>query len=99
MSIVILLFIAQLIFSLVIWKRWKGTREELTGLDHDHASHRAIVAVSHDRIIGVTTEGVIMCWNRGTRGMYGYTSKETLGSQISMLFDHRRGQEASRLFE
>ena len=40
-----------------------------------------------------------MSWNRGARGIYGYTSKEALGSPISMLFDHRRGQEASQLFE
>src|SRR5689334_17940684 len=99
MSIVILLFIAQLIFSLVIWKRWKGTREKLTSVHHELSSLQGIVDVSRDAIIGVTTEGVIMSWNRGARGIYGYTSKEALGSQISMLFDHRRGQEASRLFE
>ena len=40
-----------------------------------------------------------MSWNRGARGIYGYTSKEALGSPISMLFDHRRGQEATLLFE
>ena len=40
-----------------------------------------------------------MSWNRGARGIYGYTSKEALGAPISMLFDHRRGQEASLLFE
>src|SRR5262249_60313611 len=55
--------------------------------------------VSRDAIIGVTTDGVIMSWNRGARGIYGYTSKEALGSPISMLFDHRRGQEASQLFD
>src|SRR5689334_9507857 len=99
MSIVILLFIAQLIFSLVIWKRWKGTREKLTSVNHELSSLQGIVDVSRDAIIGVTTDGVIMSWNRGASGIYGYTSKEALGSQISMLFDHRRGQEASRLFE
>jgi diguanylate cyclase (GGDEF)-like protein/PAS domain S-box-containing protein len=40
-----------------------------------------------------------MSWNRGARGIYGYTSKEALGSQISMLFDHRHGHEANDLFE
>ncbi|HET6853162.1 MAG TPA: diguanylate cyclase, partial [Pyrinomonadaceae bacterium] len=60
---------------------------------------QGIVDVSRDAIIGVTTEGVIMSWNRGARGIYGYTAREALGSQISMLFDHRRGQEATLLFE
>jgi PAS domain S-box-containing protein len=47
----------------------------------------------------VTTEGVIMSWNRGARGIYGYTAKEALGAPLSMLFDHRRSGEASLLFE
>src|SRR5690348_12117251 len=99
MSLVILLFIAQLLAGLVIWKKWRGTREQLTSVHHELTSLQGIVDVSRDAIIGVTTEGTIMSWNRGARGIYGYTSKEALGSQISMLFDHRRGQEANGLFE
>jgi diguanylate cyclase (GGDEF)-like protein/PAS domain S-box-containing protein len=60
---------------------------------------QGIVDVSRDAIIGVTPEGTIMSWNRGARGIYGYTSKEALGAPISMLFDHRRGQEATVLFD
>src|ERR1043165_8560588 len=99
MSLVILLFITQFIFSLVIWTKWKGTREKLASVHHELSSLQGIVDVSRDAIIGVTTDGVIMSWNRGARGIYGYTTKEALGSQISMLFDHRRGQEANGLFE
>src|ERR1051325_4086113 len=99
MSLVTLLFIAQFIFSLVIWKKWKGTREQLATEHHELSSLQGIVDVSRDAIIGVTTEGVIMSWNRGARGIYGYTSKEALGSPISMLFDNRRGHEATGLFE
>src|SRR5215510_11323156 len=96
----LLLFIAaQLIVSLFVWKKWKGTREQLASVHHELSSLQGIVDVSRDAIIGVTTEGVIMSWNRGARGIYGYTSKEALGSPISMLFDHRRGAEASLLFE
>ena len=99
MSLVTLLCIAQFIFSLVIWKKWKGTRAQLATEHHELSSLQGIVDVSRDAIIGVTTEGVIMSWNRGARGIYGYTSKEALGSQISMLFDHRRGEEANGLLE
>src|ERR1043165_4624229 len=99
MSLVILLFITQFIFSLVIWTKWKGTREKLASVHHELSSLQGIVDVSRDAIIGVTTDGVIMSWNRGARGIYGYTSKEALGSPISMLVDHRRRQEASLLFE
>ena len=98
-ELVVVLIVAQVIASVVVWKSWRGTQEQLTGVRHELSSLQGIVDVSRDAIIGVTTEGVIMSWNRGARGIYGYTSKEALGAPISMLFDHRRGQEASLLFE
>jgi diguanylate cyclase (GGDEF)-like protein/PAS domain S-box-containing protein len=96
---VMVLFLLQIIAGILIWKNWKGTHEQLSGVRHELSSLQGIVDVSRDAIIGVTTEGVIMSWNRGARGIYGYATKEALGAPISMLFDHRRGQEASRLFE
>lgn len=98
-TLTVILFVAQIIFSLIVWKTWKGTREQLTGVRQELSSLQGIVDVSRDAIIGVTTEGVIMSWNRGARGIYGYTAKEALGAPLSMLFDHRRGQEATLLFE
>lgn len=98
-DLVVILFVAQLFFSLIVWKTWTGTREQLTGVRQELSSLQGIVDVSRDAIIGVTTEGVIMSWNRGARGIYGYTAKEALGAPLSMLFDHRRGQEATLLFE
>jgi diguanylate cyclase (GGDEF)-like protein/PAS domain S-box-containing protein len=97
--VVIVLLVAQILFSLMVWTSSRGTREQLTGVRHELSSLQGIVDVSRDAIIGVTPDGVIMSWNRGARAIYGYTSKEALGSPISMLFDHRRGQEASLLFE
>src|SRR5215216_4079828 len=96
---VVVLIVAQVIASMAVWKSWRGTQEQLVGVRHELSSLQGIVDVSRDAIIGVTTEGVIMSWNRGARGIYGYTVKEALGSPISMLFDHRRGQEATLLFE
>jgi diguanylate cyclase (GGDEF)-like protein/PAS domain S-box-containing protein len=98
-EIVVALIVAQVTSGIVVWKSWRGTQEQLAGVRHELSSLQGIVDVSRDAIIGVTTEGVIMSWNRGARGIYGYTSKEALGAPISMLFDHRRGQEASLLFE
>ena len=96
---VIVLFVAQIITGAVVWISWKGTHEQLTGVRYELSSLQGIVDVSRDAIIGVTTDGVIMSWNRGARSIYGYTAKEALGSPLSMLFDQRRGQEASQLFE
>src|SRR6187549_2694357 len=96
---VAILFAVQVVASIVVWRSWRRTREQLAGVRHELSSLQGIVDVSRDAIIGVTPEGVIMSWNRGARGIYGYTSKEALGSPISILFDNRRGQEASQLFE
>jgi diguanylate cyclase (GGDEF)-like protein/PAS domain S-box-containing protein len=93
------LIVAQIVASAALWKGWKETDEDLTGVKLELSTLQSIVDVSRDAIIGVTPEGVIMSWNRGARGIYGYTAKEALGSPISMLFDHRRGQEATLLFE
>src|SRR5215213_8259146 len=98
-ALLVVLFVVQIIASAMVWRGWKGTHEQLTGVRQELSSLQGIVDVSRDAIIGVTTEGVIMSWNRGARGIYGYTAKEALGSPISMLFDHRRDQEANSLFE
>jgi len=96
---VVSLFVVQVIASFAVWRGWKGTEEQLTGVKLELSSLQDIVDVSRDAIIGVTPEGIIMSWNRGARNIYGYTGKEALGSPISILFDHRRGQEATMLFE
>jgi diguanylate cyclase (GGDEF)-like protein/PAS domain S-box-containing protein len=96
---VLILFVSQIIIGVILRRRWKGTQEQLAGVRHELSSLQGIVDVSRDAIIGVTPEGTIMSWNRGARGIYGYTSKEALGAPISMLFDHRRGQEATVLFD
>ena len=46
----------------------------------------AIVEGSEDAIVGKTTEGVIVDWNRGAELLYGYTAGEAIGQSISMLF-------------
>ncbi len=96
---VVIFSLAQILSSGVVWIAWKWSREQLNAVNFELSSLQGIVDVSRDAIIGVTTEGVIMSWNRGARGIYGYTAKEALGSPISMLFDNRRGLEATSLFE
>src|ERR1043165_550276 len=98
-TLVVMLCLVQVITSVVVWTGWRGTEEQLTGVKFELSTLQSIVDVSRDPLIGVTPEGVIMSWNRGARVIYGYTAKEALGSPISMLFDHRRGQEATLLFD
>ena len=96
---VVSLIVVQVGLSVIVWKSWRGTQDQLAGVNHELLTLQSIVDVSRDAIIGVTTEGIIMSWNRGARGIYGYTSKEALGAPISMLFDNRRGQESNILFD
>ena len=96
---IIVLFVVQILTGAIVWRSWRRTHEQLTVVGTELSSLQGIVDVSRDAIIGVTTEGVIMSWNRGARGIYGYTAREALGAPISMLFDHRRGLESTVLFE
>ena len=96
---VVVFSLAQIVLTAGIWLAWRSSHQQLTGVKFELSSLQGIVDVSRDAIIGVTTEGVIMSWNRGARGIYGYTAKEALGSPISMLFDNRRGLEATSLFD
>src|SRR5687767_4254943 len=98
-EIVVFLSALQIVTNGAVWMSWRNSQEQLTGVKFELSSLQGIVDVSRDGIIGVTTEGVIMSWNRGARGIYGYTAKEALGSPISMLFDNRRGLEATSLFD
>ncbi|HEX2269145.1 MAG TPA: diguanylate cyclase [Pyrinomonadaceae bacterium] len=91
--------LAQIVTTGAVWFTCRRTHEELTGVRSELSTLQGIVDVSRDAIIGVTNEGMIMSWNRGARGIYGYTAREALGSPISMLLDHRRSVEASSLFE
>ena len=90
--------ILQVLMSGAVWMAWRSSHEQLTGVKLELSTLQGIVDVSRDAIIGITPDGVIMSWNRGARGIYGYTAKEALGSPLSMLFDHRKGLEASSLF-
>ncbi|HSB27440.1 MAG TPA: diguanylate cyclase, partial [Pyrinomonadaceae bacterium] len=91
--------IAEVGFMAVVWNFWGHSFSQLDGIKEELQYLQGIVDVSRDAIIGVTSEGVIMSWNTGARAIYGYTTKEAIGAQISMLFDNRKGQQASVLFD
>jgi PAS domain S-box-containing protein len=44
-----------------------------------------IVRSSHDGIIGMTMTGRIQTWNPGAERIYGYTARETIGKDISLI--------------
>jgi PAS domain S-box-containing protein len=71
---------------------------DVTETKHSDAMSRrlaAIVASSSDAIVGINLEGVIESWNRGAETLFGYTTQEALGRQISLIIPPSREREAS----
>lgn len=61
-------------------------------LREKEAIHRAITETANEAIITVDGGGRVAFWNSAASGMFGFTAKEAVGSQIKTLssFQHRR---------
>jgi diguanylate cyclase (GGDEF)-like protein/PAS domain S-box-containing protein len=59
----------------------------------------SIVEFSQDAIIGKSLDGTITSWNRAAEKMYGYTSAEVLGRDLSFLLSAERQAELRFVME
>ncbi len=57
----------------------------------------ALVESSYDAIIGKSTDGVIVSWNRSAERLYGYTAEEAIGKHIGMLIPPGREDELPQI--
>jgi PAS domain S-box-containing protein len=57
----------------------------------------AVVESSDDAIIGKNLQGTINAWNTGAEKLFGYSSSETLGKPMLMLFPPERTDEESEI--
>jgi PAS domain S-box-containing protein len=59
----------------------------------------AIVASSHDAIIGTKLDGTISSWNGGAEAIYGYRACEVIGKPVTILSPAGRQDEVFRILE
>ncbi|MGZ0171320.1 MAG: ATP-binding protein [Planctomycetales bacterium] len=57
----------------------------------------AIIEASDDAIIGKTLDGIVVSWNRGAEGLYGYSSAEMIGQPILRIVPPDRREEVPYL--
>jgi PAS domain-containing protein len=66
-----------------------------------HASKQlaAIVESSDDAIISKSLEGVISSWNHSAERLFGYTSEEAIGQNITLIIPPDRHDEEPKILE
>jgi PAS domain S-box-containing protein len=59
----------------------------------------AIVESSHDAIVSKDLNGVIVTWNQGAEGVFGYSADEVIGKPITILIPPERQNEEPAILE
>jgi len=59
----------------------------------------AIIEYSEDAVVSITTNGIIIGWNRGAERLYGYAAEEMMGRSISILYPADQYQEYQRVMK
>jgi len=67
--------------------------------EYDLSRLAAVVESSHDAIVGLTPEGVILTWNYGAERTYGYSAAEAEGRSFMFLSPADRVVECPKLLE
>ena len=61
--------------------------------------HAAVVESCEDAIISRNLDGVIVSWNAGAQGIFGYTEAEAVGQAITILIPRESRDEENKILE
>ena len=67
--------------------------------EYDLSRLAAVVESSHDAIIGLTSEGIVLTWNRGAERIFRYSADEAIGRSIEFLYPADHPVESPTLLE
>ena len=91
------------------YKNEKGELAKMTGIVNDINDRKkaeenigqlaSIVEYSDDAIFCKSLDGIIKSWNKGAEKMYGYTSKEAVGKNISLVIPKEYINEEKKINE
>jgi len=95
--------LAESLACLTAWRLAEHRREhversvaertaELRQQRNELARLALVVESTDDAVITMTTDAVIVTWNRGAERLYGYTAEEAVGQHASMLI-HPEGRQ------
>ena len=59
----------------------------------------AIMESTHDAVIGVTLDGVVVYWNQGAERLYGYGAGEAIGEYIDFIAPPELRNEVPKILE
>ncbi len=83
-------------------RQFAGVIRDITERKEVEAEARqlaAIVESSEAAIIGQDLEGIITSWNRGAERLYGYSTSEAIGQNVSVLTPPSRRSEVNQIMD